>query len=58
MPITLLRIKNLALLEELEWQIGPGLSRSPEERWVNADSKKQTAVNARMQRAVAVRARL
>jgi putative addiction module component (TIGR02574 family) len=30
--LTLLRIRNLALVEELEWQIGPGLSRSREKQ--------------------------
>jgi DNA repair ATPase RecN len=68
--LTLLRIKNLALVEELEWQIGPGFVAVTGETGAGksiiigalqlllgerADLKKQPAAKARLRLAVAQR---
>jgi DNA repair ATPase RecN len=71
--LTLLRIRNLALVEELEWQVEPGFVAVTGETGAGKSiiigalqlllgerthSKKQAAASVRMQRAVAVRTRL
>ena len=68
--LTLLRIRNLALMEELEWQIGPGFVAVTGETGAGksimigalqlllgerADLKQQPAAKARLRLAVAQR---